>query len=137
MRSLPPPRSSSSSQRAPLTLSIRAGFKEFAPYLSLAHSAPSPSSSSSSAPEPGTDASPAQRAAFDNAVRTMKTSTRQYAKRQVKWIRGKLLPAVRDEAARARAEGEGGEGDVVVVLLDATGALSFSIARSLCARGEA
>ncbi|GAA5851464.1 hypothetical protein JCM9279_001075 [Rhodotorula babjevae] len=96
------------------------GYKEFAPYLSLAHS--SPSSASSSAPpdaDADADAAPALRALFDDAVRTMKTSTRQYAKRQVKWIRGKLLPAVRDEAARARAQGEEDE-DVVVVLLDAT-----------------
>lgn len=42
----------------------------------------------------------------------MKISTRQYAKRQVKWIQQKLLPAVR------KLE----EKDVTVVLLDATGA---------------
>ncbi|GAA5910294.1 hypothetical protein JCM8208_003499 [Rhodotorula glutinis] len=95
------------------------GYKEFAPYLSLAHSS-APSSSSSSSPPPGPDTSPALRASFDAAVRTMKTSTRQYAKRQVKWIRGKLLPAVRDEVERATREGREGEGDVVVVLLDAT-----------------
>ncbi|GAA5947334.1 hypothetical protein JCM3775_005368 [Rhodotorula graminis] len=101
------------------------GYKEFAPYLSLARSsAPCSSSPSSSptapapAPGPGPDASPELRAEFDRAVRTMKTSTRQYAKRQVKWIRAKLLPAVRDEAERARDEGR--EAEVVVVLLDAT-----------------
>lgn len=33
--------------------------------------------------------------AFDLAVEKMKTSTRQYAKRQVSWIRNKLLPEVR------------------------------------------
>ncbi|KPV76485.1 uncharacterized protein RHOBADRAFT_25555 [Rhodotorula graminis WP1] len=99
--------------------------EEFAPYLSLARSsAPCSSSPSSSptapapAPGPGPDASPELRAEFDRAVRTMKTSTRQYAKRQVKWIRAKLLPAVRDEAERARDEGR--EAEVVVVLLDAT-----------------
>ena len=41
----------------------------------------------------------------------MKISTRQYAKRQVKWIQQKLLPAVR------KLE----EQDVTVILLDATG----------------
>lgn len=41
----------------------------------------------------------------------MKISTRQYAKRQVKWIKKKLLPAVREQS----------EPDVVVYLLDATG----------------
>lgn len=42
----------------------------------------------------------------------MKTSTRQYAKRQVKWIKSKLLPAVRELESD----------EVTVVLLDATGA---------------
>lgn len=40
----------------------------------------------------------------------MKASTRQYAKRQVQWIKNKLLPAVRES-----------DGEVTVVLLDATG----------------
>jgi tRNA dimethylallyltransferase len=45
----------------------------------------------------------------------MKVSTRQYAKRQVKWIKSKLLPAVRKLEE---------EGEVTVVLLDASGAFS-------------
>ncbi|KAG6892050.1 hypothetical protein C0992_002114 [Termitomyces sp. T32_za158] len=49
------------------------GYKEFHDYLS----APQPSA-----------------AMFDAAVEHMKLSTRQYAKRQVSWIRNKLLPAV-------------------------------------------
>ncbi|KAG6891155.1 hypothetical protein C0992_010143 [Termitomyces sp. T32_za158] len=48
-------------------------YKEFHDYLS--------------APQPST-------AMFDAAVEHMKLSTRQYAKRQVSWIRNKLLPAV-------------------------------------------
>ena len=45
----------------------------------------------------------------------MKTSNRQYAKRQTSWIRNKLLPAVR--ASKAAEEGKSAE----VYLLDATG----------------
>lgn len=41
----------------------------------------------------------------------MKSSTRRYAKRQVKWIKTKLLPAVRAS----------GGGEVDVFLLDASG----------------
>lgn len=49
----------------------------------------------------------------------MKTATRQYAKRQVKWIRSKLLPAV-----HSLQDAD----DVTVVLLDASGeSISFSI----------
>ncbi|KAF8636745.1 hypothetical protein AX17_003548 [Amanita inopinata Kibby_2008] len=39
--------------------------------------------------------SQASNTAFQNAVDRMKTSTRQYAKRQVSWIKNKLLPAVK------------------------------------------
>ncbi|BGP38488.1 tRNA dimethylallyltransferase, mitochondrial [Rhodotorula kratochvilovae] len=78
------------------------GYKEFSPYLTLAHRTPSLT----------LDSSPELRTLFDEGIRTMKTSTRQYAKRQVKWIKGKLLPAVR------AAQEEGGE--VEVVLLDAS-----------------
>jgi len=49
------------------------GYKEFHDYLSAEN--------------------PPQRA-FNAAVEHMKVSTRQYAKRQVSWIRNKLLPAV-------------------------------------------
>jgi tRNA dimethylallyltransferase len=42
----------------------------------------------------------------------MKTATRQYAKRQVKWIKSKLLPAVHNLKD---------SGEVTVVLLDASG----------------
>ena len=61
--------------------------------------------------------------AFAAAVERMKTSTRQYAKRQVSWLRNKLLPAARAVNAKAR-EAPGGPGDDVVptFLLDASGA---------------
>ncbi|KAH7906484.1 tRNA isopentenyltransferase [Hygrophoropsis aurantiaca] len=49
------------------------GFKEFHHYLA----SPSPSAKD-----------------FENAVEAMKHSTRKYAKRQVSWLRNKLLPAV-------------------------------------------
>ncbi|GAA6052700.1 hypothetical protein JCM3770_007181 [Rhodotorula araucariae] len=78
------------------------GYKEFSPYLSLAHRSPTLT----------LEMSPELRALFNEGIRTMKTSTRQYAKRQVKWIKGKLLPAVR----AAQEDGE----DVEVVLLDAS-----------------
>lgn len=50
----------------------------------------------------------------------MKASTRQYAKRQVQWIKNKLLPVVRESG-----------GEVTVVLLDATGE-PVLFARSPC-----
>lgn len=54
-------------------------------------------------------------AGYDAAVENMKVSTRQYAKRQVSWIRNKLIPAV--YAAR-RAADSGPD----LYALDATGA---------------
>lgn len=81
-------------------LTLFAGYKEFEPYLS-------------------SRATTDEKASFDEhdplfiaGLDSMKLSTRQYAKRQVKWIKQKLLPAVRKL---------GGE-DVTIVLLDATGA---------------
>lgn len=68
------------------------GYKEFHDYLS--------------APEPSDKA-------FNAAVERMKISTRQYAKRQVSWIRNKLLPAM----YAANAE----EIVTPTFLLDATG----------------
>lgn len=68
------------------------GYKEFHDYLS----APKPSETM-----------------FDAAVEHMKLSTRQYAKRQVSWIRNKLLPAVYTANAK--------ESLVPAYLLDATG----------------
>jgi tRNA dimethylallyltransferase len=54
---------------------------------------------------------------FRDAVQNMKQSTRQYAKRQLSWIRNKLLPAT--YAANASAQ----ETELVTptYLLDATG----------------
>ncbi|KAI0747813.1 IPP transferase-domain-containing protein [Daedaleopsis nitida] len=74
------------------------GYKEFHDYLS------SPGSSE---------------AAFREAVEQMKLGTRRYAKRQVAWIRNKLLPAV--NAANAAAQAQAGPAIVPTYLLDATG----------------
>ncbi|KAI0825941.1 tRNA isopentenyltransferase [Irpex lacteus] len=51
------------------------------------------------------------------AVDRMKLSTRQYARKQVKWIRNKLLPAVRTANA---SNGEGSSPVVPTYLLDAS-----------------
>jgi tRNA dimethylallyltransferase len=56
-----------------LVAELRAGFKEFIDYLS---------SQSSSQKQ------------YDQSVERTKVSTRQFAKRQVQWIKKKLLPAV-------------------------------------------
>ena len=50
---------------------------------------------------------------FEQGLQEMKSSTRQYAKRQVKWIKTKLLP----EAWAS------GNGEVEVFLLDASSEL--------------
>lgn len=76
------------------------GYKEFDPFLTLRHRDPSRT----------LENDPELRKLFEQGVEEMKASTRQYAKRQVQWIKNKLLPVVRDA----------GE-DVTVVLLDATG----------------
>lgn len=55
--------------------------------------------------------------AYNTAVDAMKVSTRQYAKRQVSWIRNKLLPAVYAWNVVAYEPSQ----DVVMYLLDATG----------------
>ncbi|KAI0713288.1 tRNA isopentenyltransferase [Earliella scabrosa] len=73
------------------------GYKEFHDYLS--------------SPEPSD-------AAFREAVEQMKLGTRRYAKRQVAWIRNKLLPAV--NAANATVQAENGAPMVPTYLLDAT-----------------
>ncbi|TFY71261.1 hypothetical protein EVG20_g1741 [Dentipellis fragilis] len=52
--------------------------------------------------------------AFDAAVEAMKLSTRKYAKRQVSWLRNKLLPAI--YAANESVDTK----DVAAYLLDAT-----------------
>ncbi|GAA5855921.1 hypothetical protein JCM8547_000417 [Rhodosporidiobolus lusitaniae] len=77
------------------------GYKEFDPYLSLRHRDSSCT----------LDDDDQLRKLFNEGVESMKVSTRQYAKRQVKWIKSKLLPAVR------KLEGKE---DVTVVLLDAS-----------------
>ncbi|KAI0637276.1 tRNA isopentenyltransferase [Trametes polyzona] len=73
------------------------GYKEFHDYLG--------------APEPS-------EAAFRQAVEQMKLGTRRYAKRQVTWLRNKLLPAV--NIANAVSLAEDGRPIVPTYLLDAT-----------------
>ncbi|KAI0362767.1 tRNA isopentenyltransferase [Trametes cingulata] len=73
------------------------GYKEFHEYLTT----PSPSEK-----------------AFQEAVEQMKLATRRYAKRQVTWIRNKLLPAI--NAANEESEAEGSVPPVPTYLLDAT-----------------
>ncbi|RPD65827.1 tRNA isopentenyltransferase [Lentinus tigrinus ALCF2SS1-7] len=73
------------------------GYKEFHDYLSAA--------------EPS-------ETAFREAVEQMKLGTRRYAKRQVSWLRNKLLPAV--NAANAAARAENNSPVVPTYLLDAT-----------------
>lgn len=77
---------------------VMSGYKEFHDYLS----APTPSEAS-----------------FREAVEQMKLGTRRYAKRQISWLRNKLLPAI--HAANVVSQNEG-EGPIVpTYLLDATG----------------
>ncbi|KAI0948415.1 hypothetical protein AcV7_009166 [Taiwanofungus camphoratus] len=73
------------------------GYKEFHDYLNLpAHS----------------------EEAFRASVESMKVATRQYARRQVMWIRNKMLPAIR--AANAISQAEEGSNVVPMYLLDTT-----------------
>jgi tRNA A37 N6-isopentenylltransferase MiaA len=74
--------------------SLRTGFREFHQYL--------------------TDPSPSEKK-YRVAVENLKTANHQYSKRQLSWIRNKLLPAV-----RAAKTTEGATG-VELYLLDATG----------------
>lgn len=53
----------------------------------------------------------------------MKTATRQYAKRQVQWIRNKLLPET--NAANTISQTENGADVTPTYLLDATGECLF------------
>lgn len=81
------------------------GYKEFSSYLALDQAI-----------------SPTEREkVFQTAVERMKTSTRQYAKRQVSWIRNKLLPAARDANGRPRVDGQSSSDVVATFLLDASG----------------
>ncbi|EKM55781.1 uncharacterized protein PHACADRAFT_161824 [Phanerochaete carnosa HHB-10118-sp] len=79
------------------------GYKEFSSYLSRDQSLPVAE----------------HEKAFKAAVERMKVSTRQYAKRQVSWLRNKLLPAARDANKQSRELDA--PGDVVpTFLLDAS-----------------
>ena len=83
----------------PNRLPIETGFREFHRYLAD----PSPSETR-----------------YQTAVQNLKTANHQYAKRQVTWIRNKLLPAVRTSKST-----EGSMG-VEMYLLDATGSFRSS-----------
>jgi tRNA dimethylallyltransferase len=83
--------------RAEQPLNTIAGYKEFHKYLESAQRSDK---------------------AFSDAVENMKQSTRKYAKRQVSWLRNKLLPAV--YAANA-SSGQETELFTPTYLLDATG----------------
>ena len=86
---------------------VRSGYREFSSYLAR------------DARLPDLD----RERAFQAAVERMKISTRQYAKRQVSWIRNKFLPAAAEANRRSRQGPDGGSpGDIVpTFLLDATG----------------
>ncbi len=75
------------------------GYREFHGYIS--------------SPNPSEDT-------FNLAVENMKISTRQYAKRQVSWIRNKLLPVIK--VANATEE------TVFPYLLDASGEVYIPVA---------
>ncbi|KAI0341496.1 tRNA isopentenyltransferase [Trametopsis cervina] len=57
---------------------------------------------------------------FSAAVERMKLSTRQYARRQIKWIRNKLLPAVYSANSSFDQADSGNDNFVPTYLLDAT-----------------
>ncbi|KAJ3474244.1 hypothetical protein NLI96_g12571 [Meripilus lineatus] len=63
------------------------------------------------------DAKPSDKE-FQDAVERMKISTRQYAKRQVSWLRNKLLPAT--QVANTNSKAVGGSDVVPTFLLDAS-----------------
>ena len=56
-------------------------------------------------------------AAFDKAAESMKQGTRKYAKRQVTWLRNKLLPAIQS----AKMHSENKISVASMYILDATG----------------
>jgi len=86
---------------------LESGFREFHRYLAD----PSPSETK-----------------YQIAVQNLKTANYQYAKRQVSWIRNKLLPAI-----RASKPTEGAR-DVEMYLLDSTG--WHFISSSFCVGGS-
>jgi tRNA dimethylallyltransferase len=85
---------------------IYIGYKDFRPYLDTE------------------DAGSPNDQLFADAVAATKTSTRQYAKRQVSWLRNKLLPAVRAANSQAQLEPGDNTQPVPTYLLDATGMFS-------------
>jgi tRNA dimethylallyltransferase len=76
-------------------------------------------------------ANPSQKS-FDDAVQRMKQSTRQYAKRQISWIRNKLLPSIHEANIF--------QCSIFAYLLDGTGehlgSLSFALAETVMTEHE-
>jgi tRNA dimethylallyltransferase len=64
---------------------ISIGYKEFEPYLQALNS--------------GTATEEEMKTAFELSIEQTKAATRQYARRQTRWIRLKLLPALKEENA--------------------------------------
>lgn len=87
---------------------ITLGYKEFADFLSEPQST-STNPSAVSLPKPNS---------FIRGVELMKLSTRQYARKQVKWIKNRLAPAVN---AVTSSTIEDQERAARLYLLDATG----------------
>ena len=87
----------------PKTVSPFAGYREFDRYIELQGTAEA-------------------QTAYELAVESMKRSTRKYAKRQVSWIKNKLIPAV----LRVNERSPVGQGQIIpFYLLDATGWCMF------------
>lgn len=82
------------------------GYKEFDPYMSYIES-------------PGATKDEAQaRRLFEQGVEGMKVATRQYAKKQVSWIRNKLVPEIRKRQESDRTHDR--PVSVEIFLLDVT-----------------
>ena len=71
---------------------------------------------------------PEKQKVYAAAVERMKLSTRQYAKKQVSWLRNKLLPAA--NSANAASKDAGDLPVIPAYLLDATGMLATRQMRS-------
>ncbi|KAK4702741.1 tRNA dimethylallyltransferase, partial [Phenoliferia sp. Uapishka_3] len=91
------------------------GFKEFEPFLSARTQRQAPPPPSSSSATSDAKSAPASDPFFKDGLERMKVSTRQYAKKQIKWVKQNLIPAARASA----------DEDVFVYLLDATNLVTW------------
>ncbi|KKA26697.1 hypothetical protein TD95_003351 [Thielaviopsis punctulata] len=87
------------------------GFKEFRAYLEAANAASEVTTTTT------TSAAADLAALKAKALEDMKTATRQYAKYQIRWIRRKLLPLLRDEGPAATSK---------LFVLDSTDACAYA-----------